>query len=45
METAIGDSKGYGVLSYEELEELKRERTTLLSRIEATRKKLALESK
>jgi chromosome segregation ATPase len=45
METAIGDSKGYGVLSYEELEELKRERTTLLSRIEATRRKLALESK
>jgi chromosome segregation ATPase len=45
METAIGDSKGYGVLSYEELEELKRERTTLLNRIEATRRKLALESK
>jgi chromosome segregation ATPase len=45
METAIGDSKGYGVLSYEELEELKQERTTLLSRIEATRRKLALESK
>ena len=45
METAIGDSKGYRVLSYEELEELKRERTTLLSRIEATRRKLALESK
>ena len=45
METAIGDSKGYGVLSYEELEELKRERTTLLSRVEATRRKLALESK
>jgi chromosome segregation ATPase len=45
METAIGDSKGYGVLSYEELEELKRERTMLFSRIEATRRKLALESK
>jgi chromosome segregation ATPase len=45
METAIGDSKGYGVLSYEELEELKRERATLLSRVEATRRKLALESK
>ena len=45
METAIGDSKGYGVLSYEELEELKRERTTLLSRADATRRKLALESK
>lgn len=45
METAIGDSKGYGVLSYEELEELKQERTMLLSRIEATRRKLALESK
>jgi chromosome segregation ATPase len=45
METAIGDSKGYGVLSYEELEELKQERTTLLSRVEATRRKLALESK
>ena len=45
METAIGDGKGYGVLSYEELEELKRERTTLLSRVDATRRKLALESK
>jgi chromosome segregation ATPase len=45
METAIGDSKGYGVLSYEELEELKRERAALLSRVEATRRKLALESK
>lgn len=45
METAIGDSKGYVVLSYEELEELKRERTTLASRVDATRRKLALESK
>jgi hypothetical protein len=45
METAIGDSKGYAVLSYEELEELKRERTTLASRVGATRRKLALESK
>ena len=45
METAIGDSKGYGVLSYEELEELKLERTMLLSRVEATKRKLALESK
>jgi chromosome segregation ATPase len=45
METAIGDSKGYAVLSYEELEELKRQRTTLASRVDATRKKLALESK
>jgi chromosome segregation ATPase len=45
METAIGDSKGYGVLSYEELDELKRERATLLSRVDATRRKLALESK
>jgi chromosome segregation ATPase len=45
METAIGDSKGYGVLSYEELEELKQERTTLLSRVDATKRKLALESK
>ena len=45
METAIGDSKSYGVLSYEELEELKRERATLLSRVDTTRRKLALESK
>ena len=45
METAIGDSKGYGVLSYDELEELKRERSMLLSRVDATGRKLALESK
>lgn len=45
METAIGDSKAYGVLSYDELEDLKRERSTLTSRVDATRRKLALESK
>ncbi|KKY28885.1 putative involucrin repeat protein [Phaeomoniella chlamydospora] len=45
METAMGDSADYEVLSYEEIEELKKEHALLTSRIEATRKKFALESK
>lgn len=45
VETALGDSQNFEVLSFEELEELKREDVLLLSRIEATRRKLTLESK
>ncbi len=45
VETALGDSQNFEVLSLEELEELKREDVLLLSRIEATRRKLTLESK
>src|SRR5438046_77171 len=45
METALGDSKGYRILSYDELEELKQEGATLASRVDATARKLALESK
>jgi chromosome segregation ATPase len=45
METAMVDSKQFEVLSFEEVEELKRERALLRSRIEATRRKLALERK
>lgn len=39
------DSKEYEILSFEEVEELKRERISLQNRIEATRRKLALERK
>lgn len=45
METAIGDSQEYEILSFEEVDELKRERSFLENRIEATRRKLTLESK
>ncbi len=45
METAIGDSQQYGVMSFEEADELKKEVTVLSSRIEATKRKLAIESK
>lgn len=45
METAMVDSKGFEILPIEEVEELKRERASLQSRIEATRRKLALEMK
>ena len=44
-ETAMVDSKEYEILSFEEVEKLKRERTLLRSRVEATRKKVALETK
>ncbi|KAJ5107950.1 hypothetical protein N7456_004625 [Penicillium angulare] len=44
-ETAIGDSTDYEVLSFEEVEDLKKERTLLSSRIEGTKRKLALETK
>lgn len=39
------DSKEFEILSFEEVEELKRERASLQNRIEATRRKLALERK
>ena len=45
METAITDSKDHEILSYEELEQLKKERSVLRSRVEAARRKLALETK
>lgn len=45
METAMVDSKAFEILSFEEVEELKRERASLQNRIEATRRKLALETK
>ncbi|KAJ6004524.1 hypothetical protein N7499_000593 [Penicillium canescens] len=44
-ETAIGDSLNYEVLSFDEVEELKKEKTVLSSRIEGTKRKLALETK
>ena len=45
METAIGDSQQYGVLSFEEADEMKREIVILSTRIDATKRKLAIESK
>ena len=45
METAIGDSQQYEVLSFEEVDELKREHFLLSNRIDATKRKLVLESK
>lgn len=44
-ETAIGDSKNYEVLSLEEVEELKKEHSFLAGRLDASKKKLALEMK
>ena len=45
METAIGDSQHYQVLSFDEVEDLKRELARLSSRIESARRQLAIESK
>ncbi|KAG8530958.1 uncharacterized protein KY384_004315 [Bacidia gigantensis] len=45
METAIVDSQQYEVFSVEEVEELKKEVPRLASRIEATKRQLAIESK
>lgn len=45
METAIGDSQQYGVLSFEEADELKKELAVLATRIDATKRKLAIENK
>lgn len=44
-ETAITDSRAFEVLSFEEVEELKREKHFLRNKIDTTRRKLALESK
>jgi hypothetical protein len=44
-ETAIGDSVGYEILPFEEVEDLKREYAFLSNRIHATKRKLALETK
>ncbi|KAJ5596627.1 hypothetical protein N7450_003085 [Penicillium hetheringtonii] len=43
-ETAIGDSNNFEILSFEEVEELKKERSLLSTRIEGTKRKLALET-
>lgn len=45
VETAVGDSLGYEILSFEELEALKKERTSLMAKMEAVGQKLALETK
>ena len=45
VETALGDAKEFEILSFEELEELKREDTLLTQKMEAVRRKLALETK
>ena len=45
METAIGDSQDYEVLSFEEIDELKKEHAILSSRIDGVRRKLVLETK
>lgn len=45
METAIGDSQQYGVMSFEEADDLKKEVAVLSTRIDATKRKLAIESK
>ncbi|OCK82319.1 hypothetical protein K432DRAFT_441693 [Lepidopterella palustris CBS 459.81] len=45
VETAITDSQSYEVLSFEELEALKKEQQAVNARIEAVQRKLALESK
>ena len=45
METAIGDSSQFGLLSFEEVDELKKEISTLSTRIDATKRKLAIENK
>lgn len=44
-ETAIGDSAGYEILPFEDVEDLKRQHKLLTARIEATKRKLALETK
>lgn len=44
-ETAIGDSTNYEVLSFDEVEQLKKERSLLSTRIESTKRKLAMETK
>ncbi|KAF2236371.1 hypothetical protein EV356DRAFT_565524 [Viridothelium virens] len=45
VETAMGDSEEFRILSVEEVEELKKEKRKLSAQIESVRRKLALESK
>ncbi|KAI9788354.1 MAG: hypothetical protein M1816_006957 [Peltula sp. TS41687] len=45
VETTVGDSPAFDVLSLEEIEELKRESARLLNHIDATERRLKLESK
>ena len=45
LETAIGDSQQYEVLSFEETDDLKKQLSLISSRIEATKRKLVLEIK
>ena len=45
MEHALGDSQRYQVFSPAEIDELKRESSVLAARIEATRRKLSIETK
>lgn len=44
-ETALADSNDYEVLSFEEVEKLKKEKSFLINRVDAARRKLALEIK
>ena len=45
METAIGDSSQYGLLSFEEVDDLKKEISITSTRIDALKRKLAIENK
>ncbi|KAF2400745.1 hypothetical protein EJ06DRAFT_548705 [Trichodelitschia bisporula] len=45
VETALLDSQSFEILSYEELEELKRTEELLAARVDAVRRRLALETK
>ena len=45
METAMGDSQQFEVLSFEEIEGIKKEMTILTPRIDGTKRKLAIETK
>ena len=45
MEHALGDSQSYEVYSFEEIDDLKKERSVLASRIDAAKRKLANETK
>lgn len=45
METAIADSKGFQILSFDELQQLKRERNLLRTKVEGAKRQLALEKK
>ncbi|KAK6385495.1 hypothetical protein LTS17_001063 [Exophiala oligosperma] len=44
-ETAMSDSRDFEVLSFEEMDQLKRERASLRSKVDTTKRRLALETK